>query len=136
MFSLIISLVSIALVAGLAMATLFYLGPGLNNATEKVGATKLINETEQIQGAIAMFRADHKRLPTSLEELSQDSAYLRQLPSGFWRSNLAYIQTTDSAVDPQVCLAFNKHKGVPLVPSCDDPAYQSMVICCSEPEMP
>lgn len=136
MFSLIIALISIALVAGLAMASLSYLGPSLSNATEKVGAAKLINETEQIQGAITMFRADHKRLPTSLEELTQDSAYLRQLPSGFWRSSLAYIQTTDSAVDPQVCLAFNKHKGIPLIPSCDDQAYQNMVICCSEPEMP
>lgn len=134
MFSLIIALISIALVAILAAASLFYLGPGVREANERVAATQLINETEQIQAAVTLFRTSHQRLPTSLEELTQDGAYLRQMPPGVWHSNLAFIQTTEASVSPEVCLTFNEHRGVPLVPSCADPAYQSMVICCSMPE--
>jgi type II secretory pathway pseudopilin PulG len=133
MFSLVIVLISIALVAGLALATIYYMGGGWNSASVSAQTSRLLNESEQIQGAIALFRADHQRLPTTLEELTVDGAYLRQLPPGVWQSNQAFIQTSADHVNPDVCLAFNQQRNVPLIPTCDDPAYQAMVVCCSLP---
>ena len=137
MFSLIITLISVALVVSLLIATIFYLsGETLGKANTETQTARLLSESGQIQAAIEMYRAAHTGdLPGSLEDLTVDGEYLRQLPRGAWRSNVAYIQTAMPDIDENVCLAFNLKKGIPFVPSCTDPAFRDVVMCCdSTPE--
>ena len=137
MFSLIISLISIALVAALSLATISYFSKSFDKAGTEAKTTRLINETQQIQAAITMYRtANQDALPTSLEQLTTNGEYLNSLPPGAWRSNLAYIQTAAVDVGEDVCLSFNKKRNVPFIPACADKAYQSMVICCDESLQP
>lgn len=58
MFSLIITIISIALVAALALATLYYGGSAFNKGSAGATAARLINEGQQLNGAIQVLRAD------------------------------------------------------------------------------
>jgi hypothetical protein len=61
MFSLIITIVSIALVAGLAIATIYYGGSIFNSGTGKAEAAKILNEIEQIDLAFTSAQASSFR---------------------------------------------------------------------------
>ena len=132
MFNLIVSFIAIALVAVLAIAGVYYGGTSLNTAGEKAYATRLINETEQIKGAVALFKADAGRLPENLNELLEDGKYLQQAPSPDWRGDLSFIQLTNKSVTADICLTFNQNRGIPFVPSCNDEVYKGTVACCKE----
>ena len=134
MFSLIISIISVALVVVLSLATLYYFNGGLLSKTStEAKVAKLTNETSQIQSAIEFYRSQHKgALPPSLEALTENGEYLRQLPSGSWTSNVAYIQTSSDSIEEPVCLAFNTKRGIPFIPACNDDAFRSVMMCCSE----
>jgi type II secretory pathway pseudopilin PulG len=55
MFSLIITIISIALVAALAVATLYYGGQQFSQGTAKANADQLISAAQQIAGANTLF---------------------------------------------------------------------------------
>lgn len=83
MFSLIITIVAIALVAALALATLYYGGTAFQKSTVSARATRVITHGQQIQGAQDMFRADFGRWPTQEELLGDNDRgfiYLRSWP--------------------------------------------------------
>ena len=61
MFSLIITIISIALVAALALATIYYGGTAFNRGTAEAKASQLINEGQQINAAVALAKADIDR---------------------------------------------------------------------------
>ena len=80
MFSLIISLVSIVLVAALALSSVYYAGSAFNHNTLSVRATTLLNQQVQLHSAVVLFRATHDdRNPRDFQELL-DSNALRQVP--------------------------------------------------------
>ena len=79
MFSLIVTIISIALVSALAIATLYYMGGAQNKALLAAEATEQINQGTQILGAMDLFRVDNGRWPDSLQELV-DQNYLQQIP--------------------------------------------------------
>lgn len=83
MFSLIITIVAIALVAALALATLYYGGTAFQKSTVSAKATRVITHGQQIQGAQDAFRADFGRWPTEEELLGANDrglVYLRSWP--------------------------------------------------------
>lgn len=83
MFSLIITIVAIALVAILALATLYYGGSAFNKSSVRAQATRAITHGQQLQGAQDMFRADFGRWPTREELLGSNDRgfiYLRSWP--------------------------------------------------------
>jgi hypothetical protein len=51
MFSLIITIIAIALVAALARATLYYRGSAFNKGSVATPSTPLLNESQQLLGA-------------------------------------------------------------------------------------
>jgi type II secretory pathway pseudopilin PulG len=55
MFSLIITIISIALVAALAVATLYYGGQQFSQGTAKANADQLISAAQQIAGANTLY---------------------------------------------------------------------------------
>jgi hypothetical protein len=87
MFSLIITIISIALVAALALATLYYGGSAFNKGAAGAVAARLINEGQQINGAVALYQADVGAgstavVATTLADLVT-AGYLSSVPADF-----------------------------------------------------
>lgn len=138
MFSLLVSIASIALVAALLLASLFYGGKIITEARVRVSVAHLMADVQQLQGAVHLFRSQNNRLPESLNELLADREYLTSTPSNAWFDVDAFIQTGPQQVEANVCYAFNEKRGIPLIPACNDEEYLNVVVCCqdfeSEPE--
>ncbi len=105
MFSLIITIISIALVAALALATIYYGGSSFNRGSAEAKASQLINEGQQINGAVAMAKADFASGSLTAEVATVAGLapnYLAQVPAS-WDSatNVTAktgVLTTKSAV--------------------------------------
>lgn len=86
MFSLIITIISIALVAALALATIYYGGSAFTRGGDAARAAQLINEGQQINGAFTLARADVQAgggtVPATLADLVAAN-YLSQAPNGW-----------------------------------------------------
>ena len=90
MFSLIISIIAIALVAALAGASVYYGGSAFNKGTAGADASAFVNAGQQIQGAFTLASTDGYS-PTTLVSLSDSTldgdntndkdVYLSQVPS-------------------------------------------------------
>lgn len=59
MFSLIITIISIALVAALALATIYYGGTAFSTGNVKASASQVINQAQQIAAAVTMYKNDN-----------------------------------------------------------------------------
>jgi alpha-tubulin suppressor-like RCC1 family protein len=68
-FSLIITIISIALVAALAIATIYYGGNIVKQGKARAHAATVSTQGQQIMGAAQLFRSTHGRWPTDLNEL-------------------------------------------------------------------
>lgn len=118
MFSLIITIISIALVAALALATIYYGGTAFNKGSDQATASRFINEGQQVNGAVAMAKADIASGSTvSVTDLDSlvTATYLAQKPAAWTASGAdvkavgAYISHT---VSGKVCEAVNTKAGV------------------------
>ena len=77
MFSLIISIIAIALVIVLAGASLYYGGDAFNKGTAKGEAAKYVNEAQQLQAAVTMYKVDNKGDVSSVSStVLKDDGYL------------------------------------------------------------
>lgn len=125
MFSLIITIISIALVAALALATIYYGGTAFNKGSAAAVASQLINEGQQINGAVALFRADAAQglsftaTPTTVSGLADATAmgqpaYLAQVPTSFDGGTLltSNVALTSATVSDDVCAEVNRKAGV------------------------
>lgn len=87
MFQLIVAVISIALIAALAIASIFYGGDAFTKSSTKAQVTTLINQGQQIAGAAALFQTDHGTAATSIEDLDGtnfplEAKYLADVPNG------------------------------------------------------
>ena len=81
MFALIITIISIALVAALALATIYYGGTAFNRNSTEIKAAEIMLQQQQIRAALTLYKADHEgKAPQNLQTLIS-SNYLRQIPS-------------------------------------------------------
>lgn len=130
MFSLIIAVVSIAIVALLAVAAVYYGGDAFTQGQATADAAKLINGGQQLAGAVQMYRNDTGMVPADLSLLTSDGGrYLRALPDGDWIQGQNAIL---AAVTEAKCLDINNRLGFKLasVPSCADTTYDATSVCC------
>ncbi|MNR71674.1 hypothetical protein D3C71_23050 [compost metagenome] len=126
MFSLIIAIISIALVAALALATIYYGGDAFNKGSSAAKASQLINEGQQLAGAITLNEtdgaADSSKLKATVADLAPE--YLTQVPEG-WDGTVALttnlLQTTATVTD-KVCDAVNEKAGVAVEDKAADVA--------------
>lgn len=83
MFSLIISIISIALVAALAAATVYFGGAAFNKGTAGADASAFINAGQQIAGAFTLSATDGDDADTlaELSDTSDGPIYLSQIPT-------------------------------------------------------
>lgn len=79
MFSLIITLISIALVAALALASLYYGGPVFNQGAARAKVAQIQNAFQQLSGANELYKADTGAYAQSLNELVAQQ-YLKSIP--------------------------------------------------------
>lgn len=59
MFQLIVAVISIALVAALAIASIFYGGDAFTRSSERANVTALVNQAQQIAGAATLYKTDN-----------------------------------------------------------------------------
>lgn len=59
MFSLIITIISIVLVAALALATIYYGGSAFTGGSAKAAASTVVSQAQQISGAITLSQNDN-----------------------------------------------------------------------------
>lgn len=113
MFSLIITIISIALVAALALATLYYGGSAFNRGSAGAEAARLINEGQQVNGAVTIAKADAAAGGTPVTTWGglQTGNYLSQLPSGLNLLPAGTIAPVTKAVSAEVCTEINKRAG-------------------------
>ncbi|MFT7722207.1 MAG: choice-of-anchor D domain-containing protein [Roseateles sp.] len=81
MFSLIITIISIAFVVALVAISAYYGGSNLSEAEAQAEATRLKNEEQQILAAVESFNAQNGHYPRDIEELVQ-ARYLSTVPMG------------------------------------------------------
>lgn len=114
MFSLIITIISIALVAALALATIYYGGSAFSRGGDAAKASQLINEGQQINGAFALARADAQAsgsaAPAALVDLVNGN-YLAQVPAGWTLGATTFAGSVVATVSPSVCAEVNKKGG-------------------------
>lgn len=79
MFSLIVTVISIALVAALGLATLYYGGSALKRGNTLSTAAMILNQAQQLLGSSDAFEAEFRRKPSGLSELIA-TRYLEQTP--------------------------------------------------------
>ena len=118
MFSLIITNISIALVAALAVATIYYGGSAFSSGSAKANAATIIAAAQQVTGANTLYANDNSgAYATTLAALTP--TYLSSVPqppvgaaSTYAVSN-ANLFTAD-VLTAQVCLQIDESNG--LVP--------------------
>lgn len=131
MFSLIVTIISIALVAALALATLYYGGSAYTDSQARADAARSVNAGQQISGAVALYGAREGGAVSDITQLVT-AEYLSVVPSGTWQVVDGGVARTDLSEDQ--CMAANKLLGVSSVPSCTDPLFSGKEVCCSMPE--
>ncbi len=133
MFSLIMTVIAVALVAALALATLYYGGEFITDGSARAQMTKILQEGNQVVGALELFKADNGGFPTGTSDEIKaklvDQKYLKQMPSGEWEFRNDFAVRTD--LDESACLQINKKVGINVVPACSDSAYTGRTVCCS-----
>lgn len=131
MFSLIITIISIALVTALALATIYYGGSAFRDHSSKAKAAEVVLQGQQISAAVDLYRtANNGALPTSMDELAQDQKYLSAKPNVDWTFATDYV--VYPMTDLEACMKANKALNLNLtsVPLCS--AVTDKTICCQK----
>lgn len=81
MFNLIVAVISIALIAAMAAASIFYGGAAFSSGTAQAQATTLINNGQQIGGAQQLHMIDNSGNRASVVATLQSGLYLQAVPT-------------------------------------------------------
>ena len=115
MFSLIITIVSIALVVALVAATMYYGGDTLTQGRTQADAAAFVAGAQQITGAASMFTALEGAAPDDLQDLV-DQDYLSSIPTAEfaaagWALDPVARTLTASVASADVCTALEADGG-------------------------
>jgi hypothetical protein len=132
MFSLIITIISIALVAALAVATIYYGGSAFTQGTAKATASAFVAAGQQVSGALVLYANDNGGARADMSMLKAGN-YLAAAPV-VSKLPLTIDPTTNvvtaSLVSDAVCDALNSAAGVI---AADVPATEAAAIALSAP---
>lgn len=144
MFNLIVAVFSIALVAGIGIASYYYGEDIFHEQSEKTSYARTVNGAKQIEGAMELYKLKSGQYPAGIgvddaaatEELLtrlMTENYLSGYPEGNWVINGPIIQK--SLTEAEECEAMNRIAGfdttlvVDGCPECSDPAYGLWPAC-------
>ncbi|WP_415912691.1 hypothetical protein [Neptuniibacter sp. QD37_11] len=115
MFSLIISIIAIALVVALAGATLYYGGAAFRDNGIKTTVAEYKNESAQIVGAINAYRVQQGGLPSDFTLQDLVPEYLKSVPEGEW--DIQDNRVIRTGVEELVCYRANEVMGFEFDPA-------------------
>lgn len=142
MFSLIITIVSIALVVALVVAVMYHGGSEtMSKGKQEAEIARSLNELSQIKGALTAYHADNGKYATSLQDLAPN--YLSSVPSGWGvevPSQVAFESSRllqgNEAQKLDSCKQINTRLGITSEPpSCAD-IDSNFSGCCVVPDAP
>ncbi|EGR4214505.1 hypothetical protein F7O40_02705 [Vibrio cholerae] len=81
MFSLIISIIAIALVAALALASIYYGGSAFQEGSADAEASTVVNQGQQIQGAVTLADVDEKWDDKKTIDSLVTDKFLKEVPA-------------------------------------------------------
>ena len=146
MFQMIVAVISIALVAAIALAVLWFGGSSFMNGGDKAKYAQYMNHGSQIEGALKMYQSDTGFYPTGTPDKivdalvkgdTQNGTYLTAEPQGSWYVEKGTIYRDLSNMDE--CSRINSvaRKDITLVdggcPVCDNDNYKDWPGCRREP---
>lgn len=119
MFSLIVTIISIALVAALAIAGLYYGGTAFTQGAAKAAASTVVAQAQQISAANTLYANDNGGAnAASASALAPDYlASVPQLPTTISADGSLTLNSTDASItgtvaNQQVCDAIDKQVGL------------------------
>ena len=113
MFSLIITVISVALVAALAIATAYYGGDVYETRKSQSEANRYINETQQIVGAINLWRAEGNGPLEGGVQALVDEEYLDSAPDAAEFYNFQTGALSRAVGNAATCKQVNITAGLP-----------------------
>jgi hypothetical protein len=120
MFSLIITIISIALVTALALATIYYGGSAFRQGADAAGAARLINEGQQLSGAAAVVESSlgtGSLTSTTQTALVDAKALSAKIASYAEASTGRSFVSAVAAVPTAVCDKVNEKAGLTVRPT-------------------
>jgi hypothetical protein len=114
MFSLIITIISIALVTALALATIYYGGSAFRQGGDAAAAAKLINEGQQLSGAAAIVEATGETNAAFTQQALVDAKGLQSKISSYAETAVdrGFTSLTATDIKAAVCLKVNEKAGL------------------------
>jgi hypothetical protein len=123
MFQLIVVVLGIALVALLALASIFWGGEAFTEGSARAAYAQNVNSAAQIEAAMQLYHQDHARFSTKqdmalLEEL-YSMKYLKEIPIGDWKVQPGSLYKPIEIQSVDNCKIMNRVAGydISLVPS-------------------
>jgi hypothetical protein len=113
MFSLIITIVSIALVAALAVATIYYGGSAYTKGASRAAAATVVAHSQQIAGANLLYANDNSGTFSASITGLKDGGYLSAVPSVLATTGGAFSVSLTNEVSlivntEEICKQINK----------------------------
>lgn len=139
MFSLIITIISIALVVALVAATMYHGDDTLTKGKGEAEVAKAVNELGQIKAALVAHNATEGEKAATMSDLIP--AYLASAPAG-WGVDIPNSIVFESKAfqygteeqNREACLNVNLRLGLTgAVPACEDVA-SNFFGCCESPD--
>lgn len=128
MFSLILSLMVVALIGIVVFMGSYYMGNGAFAAKDQASATTVINGASQINGAIKLYEAQHRGNPPESLDAMVEAGYMKSIPDGEWA--FADDAVKNTGVKESICQQVNKRlHGTTDIQSCSDST--DFMGCCS-----
>lgn len=145
MFQLIVAIISIALIAALAAASIFYGGSAFTDSSLKANVTTLVNGGQQISGAQAIYKTDNAGAPATDIAVLADGVYLAAVPtpaniaSGAWAltedGTHAVIEVTAGEGADKVCeLVASQNNGATAAGTVTDVVVTGGTYACDAVE--
>lgn len=136
MFSLIITIVSIALVVALVAATMYHGGDTLTQGRTSADASAFVSGAQQVAAAAAMYNTVEGIMPADVAALTAGSKYLTSLPN-VKGTELALNTTnrlvTSTVTADEVCSQINKNAGIKAADTADaDDTDDALVVVEAE----
>lgn len=123
MFSLVIAVISVLLVAALALAVIYYGGSAFSDGEASAQASRLINQGQQVLGAAELFKSEKGRWPDSVAELVSEH-YLKSVPTASMVSS-AWAQDSATWVMPVARVPVFKLQQAVAQPVCQNVNFKT-----------
>jgi hypothetical protein len=132
MFSLIITIISIALAAALSLATVFYGTKMYQDGQANASSVRTIQEGSQLSAAMELYKADNGAFASGttadIQSALLSGKYLQAWPASGWEFQNDYAVQANLSLE--ACTAVNAKLKIVTVPVCGDPAFAGQSYCC------